>query len=388
MVFDDRYSTVASLDTDEDPPPDWEDLCLENSLYVLTDDTPDTPPYLRDDWLTEAERELKYRDLQRQDRVRELQHLTPVATLGPATTSPVSVPLPSTTPSEGGIPPFVHTHLDGTVTMPKLVSTTAKPVKSVASPPTPVYLRAPSSRPSDTCSGPVMGPDVVVSAPTMPAPATVLSSPGVRRSQRSTKGTFQTTKYVNEAYVASFDRLQKCDSQTIHLAYLAEVSTCYDTGIENVNDPRAYAAKTQGSDPDCPTFHQAMNGEHAEEYIKAMQMEITTLVQQRTWISDPRTSKLNVLKSTWAFKLKRLPDGTPYRFKARFCARGDLQREGVDFFDTYAPVVQWSTIRLLLSTVLTEGWATRHVDYTNAFAQANLKEEVYLEFPKMFAPKS
>ena len=131
-----------------------------------------------------------------------------------------------------------------------------------------------------------------------------------------------------------------------------------------------------------------MNGEHAEEYIKAMQLEITTLVQQRTWTSVPRTSKLNVLKSTWAFKLKRLPDGTPYRFKARFCARGDLQREGVDFFDTYAPVVQWSTIRLLLSTVLTEGWATRQVDYTNAFAQANLKEEVYLEFPKMFAPKS
>ena len=65
-----------------------------------------------------------------------------------------------------------------------------------------------------------------------------------------------------------------------------------------------------------------------------------------------------------------------------------MQKEGVDFFDTYAPVVQWSTIRLLLSTGLTEGWATRQVDYTNAFAQANLNEEVYLEFPKMFAPKS
>jgi hypothetical protein len=86
--------------------------------------------------------------------------------------------------------------------------------------------------------------------------------------------------------------------------------------------------------------------------------------------------------------LKRLPDGTPYRFKACFCAGGDLQKEGADFFDKYAPVVQWSTIRLLLSTVLTEGWATRQVDYTNAFAQANLNEEVYLEFPKMFAFKS
>ena len=94
-------------------------------------------------------------------------------------------------------------------------------------------------------------------------------------------------------------------------------------------------------------------------------------------------------EKTWAFKSTRLPDGTPYCFKARFCARGDLQKEGVDFFDAYAPVERWSTIRLLLSTVLTEGWATQQVDYTYVFlAKANLNEEVYLEFPKMFAPKS
>jgi hypothetical protein len=63
-----------------------------------------------------------------------------------------------------------------------------------------------------------------------------------------------------------------------------------------------------------------------------------------------------------------------YRFQARVCAQGDLQKEGIDFFETYAPVVLLSTIRLLLLTVLTEGWSTRQVDYTNAFAQANLKE--------------
>ena len=382
VVFDDRYSTVASLGEHEDPPPDWEDLCLENTLYVPTDTTPDTPLHLHDDWLTDEEREVKYRELQRQDRVRELQHPTQPDRATPDTISP-TLSTPTTGSSEGGttIPPFVQTHPDGTVTMPKLSHPASKPV----------YLKPPKS--SETCSGPIMGPDVILpdhltSAPIAPSPSVQSSSPSLRRSQRSTKGSYQSTKYMNEAYVSSLDRLQQCDSQTIHLAYLAEISTCCDTGIENVVDPRAYAAKTQGSDPDSPTFHQAMNGEHAEEYIKAMQLEITTLVQQRTWTTVPRTAKLNVLKSTWAFKLKRLPDGTPYRFKARFCARGDLQREGVDFFDTYAPVVQWSTIRLLLSMVLTEGWATRQVDYTNAFAQANLKEEVYLEFPKMFAPKS
>jgi hypothetical protein len=59
-----------------------------------------------------------------------------------------------------------------------------------------------------------------------------------------------------------------------------------------------------------------------------------------------------------------------------------MQQEGVDYFETYAPVVQWSTIIMLLTLVLREGWSTLQVDYTNAFAQAELKEEVYVEPPK------
>ena len=103
-----------------------------------------------------------------------------------------------------------------------------------------------------------------------------------------------------------------------------------------------------------PTLQQAMNGPGASEYINAMRLEIQTLMSQHTWESVSRPKDKPVLKGTWAFKLKRLPD--------RFCALGDMQTEGVDFFETYAPVVQWSTIRLLLSTVLTEGWTTRQVD--------------------------
>jgi hypothetical protein len=49
-------------------------------------------------------------------------------------------------------------------------------------------------------------------------------------------------------------------------------------------------------------------------------------------------------------------------------------------------VVQWSTVRLLLTMVLKEGWAIRQVDYTNVFAQAEMKEEVYVDPAKLFAP--
>ncbi len=47
----------------------------------------------------------------------------------------------------------------------------------------------------------------------------------------------------------------------------------------------------------------------------------------------------NVIQSTWAFKCKHFPDGLIEKFKACFCAQGNMQLEGVDFFETYAPVV-------------------------------------------------
>ena len=62
----------------------------------------------------------------------------------------------------------------------------------------------------------------------------------------------------------------------------------------------------------------------------------------------PRSRRENILKSTWDFKKKRHPDGSLKKYKARLFVRGDQQIEGVDVFETYAPVVSWITVRLLL----------------------------------------
>ena len=66
-----------------------------------------------------------------------------------------------------------------------------------------------------------------------------------------------------------------------------------------------------------------------------------------------------MLKGIWALKLKRLPNETPSKYKARYCVRGDLQTEGVDYFETYDSVVQWSTVRLVLIMILSNGWHTK-----------------------------
>ena len=74
------------------------------------------------------------------------------------------------------------------------------------------------------------------------------------------------------------------------------------------------------------------------------------------------------------------------KFKARFCARGDKQIEGVDYFETYAPVVQWTTIRLMLILECVLDLKSKQGDVTCAFLHAKLPEEekVYLEMPRGF----
>jgi hypothetical protein len=206
------------------------------------------------------------------------------------------------------------------------------------------------------------------------------------QSKRTTAGTRQTARYT-DLFLSKVDTFAQDEGHACNMAYLSELHTDQDTGELDISDPRVYAAKPN-SDPDMPTFHEAMKGDDAEHYLEAMRIEVTSLLAQITWKSNPRSLASKVIKSTWVFKLKRLPDGTPSKYKARLCVCGDLQTEGVDYFETYAPVVHWSTVRMLLTLVLREGWATRQVDFTNACAQAEVGETIFVEPPKLFGSKS
>ena len=104
--------------------------------------------------------------------------------------------------------------------------------------------------------------------------------------------------------------------------------------------PLMLAAKANKTDLDNPNWNQAMNGQFSEEYWEAACTEVQTLEKMDAWEVVKREVGMNVLNSTWAFKCKRFPDGLIKKFKARFCARGDQQVEGVDYFETYVPVVQ------------------------------------------------
>ncbi len=118
-----------------------------------------------------------------------------------------------------------------------------------------------------------------------------------------------------------------------------------------------------------------------------MAKEVKSLQELKTWKVIKRSklpSNANMLPLTWAFRLKRYPDGRPRKFKARLCIRGDKQVEGIDFTETYAPVVSWPTVRMMLVMAASLGLYTKQIDFSNAFCQAYFEENVYAELPKGF----
>jgi hypothetical protein len=118
-----------------------------------------------------------------------------------------------------------------------------------------------------------------------------------------------------------------------------------------------------------------------------MRVELGTLTKDfGCWSLVDRTPDMHVLPSTWAFKIERYPDRSVKKFKARFCVRGDCQKEGVDYFETWAPVVHWRTIRIIM--VLTEklGLVSVQCDITAAFVHGRVPEHknIYVRQPRGF----
>jgi hypothetical protein len=112
-----------------------------------------------------------------------------------------------------------------------------------------------------------------------------------------------------------------------------------------------------------------------------MESEFLALMQNNTWHLVPLVSGRNLIDCKWVFKLKRKADGSIDRHKARLVAKGFKQRYGVNYDDTFSPIVKFGTIRSVLSIAVSQGWSLRQLDVQNAFLYGVLEGNVYMKQP-------
>ncbi|CAL9013560.1 unnamed protein product [Prunus brigantina] len=116
-------------------------------------------------------------------------------------------------------------------------------------------------------------------------------------------------------------------------------------------------------------------------WVKAMHEELEALQMQGTWSLVPCPSQKNIVGSKWIYKIKRNADGSIASYKARLVAQGFNQQQGLDFSETFSPVVRHTTVRLILSLAAMNKWSLHQLDVKNAFLHGDLEEEVYMRQP-------
>ncbi|CAI7876681.1 unnamed protein product, partial [Closterium sp. NIES-53] len=103
----------------------------------------------------------------------------------------------------------------------------------------------------------------------------------------------------------------------------------------------------------------------------------------RTYVDEVPPRGANIVSGMWIFRVKR-PLGSPPVFKARYVARGFSQRQGVDYFQTFSPTLKMTTLRVLLHVAAQRDYELHSLDFSTAFLQGSLHEEIWLRRPRGF----
>ena len=133
------------------------------------------------------------------------------------------------------------------------------------------------------------------------------------------------------------------------------------------------------------SVNEALASSDCEQWVGALECEFDSLMRNKTWDLVPRPRGVKVLTSKWVFVRKKDAHGRVVRHKARLTIRGCQQQHGVNYWETYAPVVSAEAVRFVLVLALMRGYQARHVDFVTAFLNGAIDDvEIYMAQPEFF----
>ncbi|KAE8889902.1 hypothetical protein PF003_g25947 [Phytophthora fragariae] len=130
---------------------------------------------------------------------------------------------------------------------------------------------------------------------------------------------------------------------------------------------------------DPTSVDEALGAPDYEKWVEALNKEFGN-----TWEPVEKPVGAKVLTSKWVFVRKRNAQGQVERHRARITIKGCQQKYGLNFWETYAPVVCMEGVRLVLLLALHYGLECRHVDFVTAFLNGPIDVEIYMKQPEFF----
>ena len=148
---------------------------------------------------------------------------------------------------------------------------------------------------------------------------------------------------------------------------------CLQIDVDLENDPTSY--------------DQAINSENSTLWLYAMEEELKSMKDNEVWDLVELPKEIETIGCKWIFKTKHDSKGNVERYKARLVAKGYTQKEGIDYKETFSPVSNKNSLRIVMALVAHFDLELHQMDVKTTFLNGDLHEDVYIDQLEGFQDK-
>lgn len=192
-------------------------------------------------------------------------------------------------------------------------------------------------------------------------------------------------KLLNSISISGLDGEVKDLIETLSMEYRIEdpySTTTIRDQDEVIKKVQALSAGLAGRLP--RSYQEAISGDHGEEWLAGCKKEIDTLVGLGVWDEVRLPDGQHAVSSKWVFAEQTNTEGQVVKRKLRLVVRGFTQKEGVDFTDTFAPTAKFTSLMIIITIAVRNGWTLKGFDVVSAYPHSPIDETIYVKPPEGF----